>query len=156
MIDAEAKLLDDLAALEAAATPGPWDVRDNFYIGRPERMSLAEVKAGDVPAEDAETHKVNARFIAACRAAVPVLLRVLREQQQKIVELLQWKQGKLTHLLDQQQARVADLREAALEVKRLLRIETAAKQCLALIKERTLPVLAAEIREILTEALKGN
>jgi hypothetical protein len=57
-------------------TPGPWEVRDKFYIGRAGRMSLAEVKSGDVPAEDVEQHMANARLIAAapdllaaCKAA---------------------------------------------------------------------------------------
>ncbi len=57
-------------------TPGPWEVRGDFYIGRAHKMSLAEVvssdsgslavvKCGDVPHDDIETHKANARLIAA-------------------------------------------------------------------------------------------
>lgn len=46
-------------------TPGPWEVRDKFYVGRPGRMSLATLCAGDVEAADVETHEANGRLIAA-------------------------------------------------------------------------------------------
>ncbi len=58
-------------------TPGPWEVRGRFYIGRPGRMSLAEVKAGDVPAEDVAQHEANARLIAAS----PALLAACKEAE---------------------------------------------------------------------------
>lgn len=59
---------------DATFTPGPWEVRDRWYIGRPGRLSLAEVKCGDVPATDEATHEANARLIAAA----PDLLAALR------------------------------------------------------------------------------
>jgi hypothetical protein len=55
-------------------TPGPWEVRDRFYIGRPGRMSLAEVKCGDVPANATDEHEANARLMASS----PDLLAELR------------------------------------------------------------------------------
>ena len=52
----------------AGHTPGPWEVRDNWYIhvAKPGSWSHAEVKCcPGVPAENGEEHKANARLIAA-------------------------------------------------------------------------------------------
>jgi hypothetical protein len=60
---------------KAEHTPGPWEVRDRWYISRPGKMALAEVKCGDVPFEATEIHEANARLIAAA----PDLLEALKE-----------------------------------------------------------------------------
>lgn len=59
---------------ESKHTPGPWEVHDGFYIGRPGRMSLAEVKSGDIESSNIEQHKANATLIAAA----PELLKHLK------------------------------------------------------------------------------
>jgi hypothetical protein len=60
---------------KAEHTPGPWEVRDRWYISRPGKMALAEVKCGDVPFEATEIHEANARLIAAA----PDLLAACKE-----------------------------------------------------------------------------
>lgn len=74
--------LAELERLEKAATAAPWEVRQDYYIGRPSRVhSLAEVKCGDVPAADTEQHKANAGVIAAARNALPKLLAEVRRER---------------------------------------------------------------------------
>jgi hypothetical protein len=67
-------------------TPGPWHVREDYYVGRPGKLSLAEVKCGDVPAEDVEQHRANARLIAAAPdllAACESFLSLFRESDMR-------------------------------------------------------------------------
>jgi hypothetical protein len=55
-------------------TPGPWEVNDRWYIGKPDTGTFAEVMCcRGVKAEDEAQHEANARLIAAA----PDLLQVL-------------------------------------------------------------------------------
>lgn len=78
--------LDNLARLEAAATPGPWNIADTsslpssaFEVARVGRSAASlSIRAGE-PGQDmmrAATGSVtaDARFIASARNALPALL----------------------------------------------------------------------------------
>jgi hypothetical protein len=59
-------------------TPGPWEVRDRWYIhvAEPGTFSHAEVKCSPgIPSDLVEVHEANARLIAAS----PEMVELLRE-----------------------------------------------------------------------------
>ena len=83
---ADAPDLDNLTRLEAAATPGPWNIADTaslpssaFEVARVGRSAASlSIRAGE-PGQDmmrAATGSItaDARFIAAARNALPALL----------------------------------------------------------------------------------
>lgn len=69
--------LAGLAQLAAAATPGPWHVEGFNVWGSEIVLGVSFIRADD----PAQWH-ADATFVAACREAVPALIRALRQQQE--------------------------------------------------------------------------
>jgi hypothetical protein len=67
--------LQEIAAVEAAATPGPWDVIAHS-AGHPQLLTVADAHSPicDVVRSYPYNHQANAAFIADARQAVPELL----------------------------------------------------------------------------------
>jgi len=73
--------LDDIEKLIAAATPGPWEHRDNCEVMTTEMLRHCVASCG--PKRDFSfgnsSSMANAAFIAASRTLMPKLLKVVRE-----------------------------------------------------------------------------